>query len=93
MANLSKGIKAQNHTHEDVHTSHSHTWGDESGTLARSLGARISLFAGRELCCSQSRNSLMGSDGKACRHALIHMGERGIIRITQPFIDGRQLAS
>lgn len=35
------------------------------------------LFAEKESSCSQSRNSLMSGYGKACRHALIHMGERG----------------
>lgn len=85
-----------------AHTSHSHTWGDESGTGERFGRPKLAplresqlkrqLFAERESSCSQSRNSLMSSCGKARRHALIHEGERGIIRITQPFIDGRRVS-
>lgn len=90
--------------HAHAHTSHPRTWGVESGALSRDLGGRNlaplckcqqkqQFIAERKSSHFQSRNSLMSSYGKACRHTLIHTGERGIIRITQPFIDGRQLAS
>ena len=98
-----RGIKGSR-THGDTlastsctqaRSSHSHTWGDQSGTRAdgfREAGSRLPLrcqsrlkwrlFAERG---SRSRDSLMSSYGEeACRQPWILTGARGIIRIAQP---------